>query len=215
MDGLSKIKEGLPKRGLALDIDETISATNIWWFEKMQKIFGNPESLTAQEMAAKYRYTQDVPYWQMKEVENWIEYHRHSNSVQKILPLIENSNEIVQKIDKIIPVTLYITSRPKEALSGTKEWLRNHNFPLVGIITEPKEVALSDQTKWKAKVLENFYPKIQGIIDDNPGLAKNLSRKYKGTLFLYDMAQSDISNIKVVPCPTWDDVLIKVREIFG
>ena len=30
-------------RGIALDIDETLSATNVAWFQKLVALFGNPE----------------------------------------------------------------------------------------------------------------------------------------------------------------------------
>ena len=46
MDKLSlvAILQAENKCGLALDIDETLSATNVYWFTKLQELFGNPES---------------------------------------------------------------------------------------------------------------------------------------------------------------------------
>ncbi|PIN75466.1 hypothetical protein COV17_03845 [Candidatus Woesearchaeota archaeon CG10_big_fil_rev_8_21_14_0_10_36_11] len=60
------------RRGLALDIDDTLSDTNKFWFTNLQRLFGNPEKLTPQEMIQKYRYIQEVPYWQNSEVRMWI-----------------------------------------------------------------------------------------------------------------------------------------------
>ena len=42
--------------GLGVDIDETLSWTVGYWMEEMQKLFGNPESLSVRDMVAKYRY---------------------------------------------------------------------------------------------------------------------------------------------------------------
>lgn len=47
-------KEGI--NGISLDIDETLSWTNGCWFKKMQRLFGNPEGLSVNELVSKYRY---------------------------------------------------------------------------------------------------------------------------------------------------------------
>lgn len=36
--------------GLALDIDETLSFTLGTWISEMQRLFGNPENLTAKDL---------------------------------------------------------------------------------------------------------------------------------------------------------------------
>lgn len=46
------------RKGIALDIDETLSWTIGYWVEKMQELFGNPENLTVRQLIEKYRYTQ-------------------------------------------------------------------------------------------------------------------------------------------------------------
>ena len=68
--------------------------------------------------------------------------------------------------------------------------------------------------KWKAKVLEYLYPEVLGIVDDNPNLVKNLSKSYKGTIFLYDHTETERKDIKVVPCRYWNQVLIEVKKQF-
>ena len=104
----SKIDLSAISLGLAVDIDETLSWTIGYWVEQMQKEFGNPENLTVTELVKKYRYTQNVPYWQSKEALDWMEYHRNSNEVQEKLPLIEGSPVILNKISKIIHYLDYI-----------------------------------------------------------------------------------------------------------
>src|SRR3712207_157728 len=97
------------KMGLALDIDETLCKTNAYWIEQMQALFGNPECLSVQEIIDKYRYTQSVPYWQIEAAIKWMEEQRVSNEVQENLPLIENANHIVNKINEVVPILAYIT----------------------------------------------------------------------------------------------------------
>jgi NADH:ubiquinone oxidoreductase subunit D len=61
------------KRGLAVDIDETLSNTIAYWLEKLQKKFSNPDNLIVKEMVEKYRYTQNIPYYQNSKVLEWID----------------------------------------------------------------------------------------------------------------------------------------------
>ena len=108
------------KHGLALDIDETLSASNIFWFESLSRLFGNPENLFPLEIAEKYRYTDHVPYWQSDEAIAWLDSARKSNEIHVNMPLIENAHNIVQKINEIIPIVAYTTARPHAVIEGTK-----------------------------------------------------------------------------------------------
>lgn len=199
-------------RGLALDIDETLSWTVGFWVEKLQQIFGNPENLSVKELVFKYRYTQNVPYWQTEEALKWMKDHRHSDEIQGMLPLIENSNTIVQKINEIIPIVFYVTTRPETVIGGTQKWLKKHNFPDVKIIAKPLNVDTKDGNKWKARVLEELYPEIVGIIDDNPSLVDHLSKDYKGSIYLYDNIDHIRKDINIIPCKTWEDIFTKVQS---
>ncbi len=199
-------------QGLALDIDETLSKTNIFWIESLSELFGNPENLTPKELAAKYRYTQNVPYWQSQEALDWMESARNSNNFQEQIPLIEDAHHTVQKINTIIPIIAYLTARPISVADGTQRWLDRHGFPKAQLITRPNEVPSSDGNLWKAKVLQDMYPDVIGIVDDNSLLVDNLSSDYKGVVFLYDNIQHQRKDIKVIPCEHWDDVYTAVLE---
>lgn len=217
MSSIEDIKTNLTAKkiqGIALDIDETLSWTIGYWVENMQKKFGNPENLTIKELIEKYRYSQNVPYWQTETAMKWMEKHRNSNEIQEVLPLIENANIIVQKINKIIPVVAYITTRPTSVIDGTKKWLKKHEFPDVEIIARPLNIHLSDGNKWKADVLEKLYPQIMGIIDDNPEVVNHLSGYYEGTVLLYDSKQSPRNDIRIIPCSNWEIVLKKIQSTF-
>lgn len=212
---LTKIKksfEGKGISGLSLDIDEVLSWTARLWMEEMLEEFGNPENLSIKEMIAKYRYAQHVPYWQTEEAVKWMKEKRDCNEFQQKISLVEDSNHIAQKIDKIIPVVAYITVRPQSVVDGTKKWLDKHGFPDVEIIARPPEVRHADGNKWKAQVLEFFYPQVSGIIDDNPVLIDFLPAGYRGRVYLYGNKECARNDIDVVPCETWDNVLKAVRE---
>src|SRR3989339_251105 len=156
----------IKKQGLAVDIDETLSWTVGHWVEQMQNKFGNPENLSVKELIEKYRYTINVPYWQSDEAMKWIDSQISSNEVQENLPLIEESNIYLDKINQIIPVSAYITVRPQSIIKGTKRWLDKHNFPDAPIICRPTDIIFENGNKWKAEILNELYPKIKGIIDD-------------------------------------------------
>lgn len=51
------------KYGLALDIDETLSATCVARMNSLSGRFGNLENLNAQELLEKYKDMKNVLYW--------------------------------------------------------------------------------------------------------------------------------------------------------
>lgn len=198
--------------GLALDIDETLSFTIGHMVEKLMEGLGNPENLTIEEIVKKYKHTDKISYWQGEKAEEILENIRNSNEIQGNLPLIDNSGDTVDKINKIIPIMAYITVRPKIILKGTKLWLQKNNFPEASVITKPNKILRKDGNEWKAKVLEYLYPEILGIVDDNPDLAKYLSKNYKGTVFLYNNTEILNKNIRVISCKDWNTVLQNIEK---
>jgi predicted AAA+ superfamily ATPase len=183
-------------------------------FGVLMKQFGNPENLTLEEIIEKYKHSDKVPYWQGKECDLLIDKILTDEKIQKDLPLIKNANSLVNKVDKIIPVVSYITIRPRAIFEITKQWLNKNNFPKAPVILKPRNIDRKIGTKWKAKVLEYLYPEVVGIVDDNPSLVKNLSKSYKGTVFLYDHSETERKDIKVVPCKDWNQVLKMVKKNF-
>lgn len=197
------------KSGIAVDIDETLSGTAEYWFRQMAKLFGNPEKLSVKKLITKYRYTYNVPYWQTGGALAWLEQQRHSNDLQKILPLIKNSNHYLNKINKILPIAVYLTTRPDTIVRGTKFWLDKHNFPKAPIIAKPLSWK-ENSNLWKAKTLTKLYPQIIGIIDDNPELVDYLSVNYKGTIFLYDNKSKKRPPLKIICAKTWPILYKKI-----
>jgi 5'(3')-deoxyribonucleotidase len=201
------------KKGLAVDIDETLSWTIGYWITELQRMFGNPENLTVKEMIEKYRYTQNIPYYQKSEILEWIDQKINSNETQESLPLIEGSSAYLKKINKIIPIVSYITIRPERVKEGTKNWLSKHNFPLAPVICRPNELVNSNGHKWKAEVLKKLYPQVLGIIDDNAKLLEFLSPNYQGTVFLYDH-HDNLNFPFAIACQNWLDVYQEVKKFY-
>lgn len=203
-------------RWIALDIDETLSWT-IWYrVEEMQKKFGNPENLSVEEMAQKYRYTQNVPYRQSEEALKRVDEQIYSNETQTRIPPIQSAQEFVMKIHAIVPITAYITIRPLEVLEWTQKWLSLHGFPEAPIIMRPKDVKKEDGGSWKAKILHQAYPQILGIIDDNDSILSHLNSTYTWTVFLYDHDSSDKESTftNFVCCKSWELVYKEIKERF-
>lgn len=202
------------KKGLAVDIDETLSWTAGYLMERMQEKFGNPENLSVEEMLKKYKYTQNVPYWQSPEALEWKKERIHSNELQEELPLIKDANVYLNKVNEIIPISVYITIRPDVILSGTQKWLDKHNFPKAQIICKPPNVEHKDGNKWKAGILNELYPNVVGIIDDNDQLLEFIGEEYKGVIFLYNHSVTK-SNPKIIPCKKWENVYEEVKKYSG
>lgn len=208
-DKLPKIE----KQGLAVDIDETLSNTIEHLIRELQERFGNPENLSTKEIIEKYRYTQNVPYWQSTNALTWIDKEIHSNELQERLPLIKDADLYLDKINKIIPISAYITARPIKVLAGTQKWLNMHKLPKAPIICKPMDIAYENANKWKGEILEKLYPDILGMIDDNAKILDCLNKKYKGIIFLYD--HNTISSKKnVVPCKNWLTTYSKIKNHF-
>ena len=196
--------------GLAVDVDDTLSDTLGYTISCIQKQFGNPENLSTEQIAKKYQYLSNVPYWRTPEIKNWLIEQSQSNEFQESMPVLKDADLKLRQIHKIVPIVLYITSRAHAVASGTTRWLRHHGFPEAKLMTgnNPPNGYL-----WKAEIIEKEFPRITGWIDDLPGMAEYLTPKYKGVLFLYNNQTAPRNDIKVIPCPTWDDVIANLPEL--
>ena len=62
----SSSKTLLTPVGFALDIDETLSATNLAWFQRLIKLFGNDPinaNRSERSIMEEYHLAQNVPWW--------------------------------------------------------------------------------------------------------------------------------------------------------
>lgn len=203
-------------RGIALDIDDTLSATVVCWMKELQKEFGNPEGLTAEEMISKYRYTHFVPYWDYNKMQAWIDEKNIAGGIcYQEFTLIEDSHHYVSKIDKILPISCYITARPENCIENTRIWLDKHGFPQKPILAKPTHLNYEESHNWKADTLVSLYPTVTGLVDDNVSIINQLPADYAGTIFLYshDALEKEYP-FTIVPCKTWESVYINIKHLY-
>jgi hypothetical protein len=217
---ITEFKEKLSQeniRGLALDIDETLSDSNTHWFEHMYKFHAPDGFASAEDVVRKFRFVENVPQWQTKDAIRYVEDTINSNEFNEAIPLLTGADKSVRDINKIIPIVAYITARPDSVREGTKRWLDKHNFPEAELITRPGVFDLKDfnlqKNVWKAGVLRDLYPEVLGIVDDNPLLVHELQKlEYEGFLYLYGGEAEEFTNQKnIFVCRTWPDVIRCIR----
>jgi 5'(3')-deoxyribonucleotidase len=196
---------------LAIDIDDTLSDTTEYFAQLLNERFGNPENVTPKEIIKKYKIIPNVPYWQTAEILAWREEQSFSNEAQKALPPIAGSVEAVQKLFKHFDI-LYISSRPSVVVKGTSEWLQEQGFPsgeLVLRTTYDKQ----NGNAWKADIIEQKWPQVVGVVDDNPEIIWFFSRHYKGVIYLFGVsARSEMKDRNVRLCARWEDVLHEINK---
>jgi hypothetical protein len=175
------------QRGLALDIDDTLSYTDYYWFEQMRLRFSNPEKLSHKRLIEKYKRISNVPYWQTEKAGKFMGKLFYSNKFQAAITPVRKASTAINKINKKTPIVAYITARPVAVYGGTKKWLIKNRFPDAPIVLLPKSLMQRKRHAWKARLLKFLYPEVLGIIDDHPSLKRELKPlRYKGALLLYN-----------------------------
>jgi hypothetical protein len=207
-----------PQLGLfpALDLhsfDDTLADTRQYYFEKLYKQFGTVDNLSLEELIKKYEYTERVPAWQTPEVLVWIQEDSQLNQTQQDMPAVTGAVEAVNKINTVLPVRIYITSRPSVVVEGTKRWLAQQGFPEAEVVTRSLSQVKIHGNAWKAQILKERYPSIIGIVDDNPEIVDALGPDYAGNVYLYGPSVQQVTpGSRVFVCPTWDDVVKTITQ---
>ncbi len=202
--------QSVGKKGLALDIDETLSITRDSYFAALMEQIANPENLTVAELVKKYMYSWNVPYWNTAEAEALrasliVNEDHHAN-----VALIHGADKAIQEIGKHVEIVAYITARPDVLRVVTEAWIAKHHLPKAPVILKPDYA--TDNNAWKAAVLDFLYPEVNGIIDDNPGLPARLPVDYLGTIYVYENAYTEETSLDVVNCPDWESVISQVKK---
>jgi len=195
------------QRGLVLDIDETLSATNMAWFQRLEEQFGNPEGIPLHELAKKYHLAQNVPFWQGEAALAWMQRQRDSPEAQDNLPLVLGAVEGVLALLQAVPVVGYCTVRPSAVNANTIAWLRETGFPARPVVAKPPDVPFADGNKWKAAALHKLWPEVTGIVDDNPKVPVFAGASYPGVILLFSHSECGPGYEHAVPCPTWTAVV--------
>ena len=209
----AELKESLKvskRQGLALDIDETLSATNVKWFDRCIEQFGNPEGLSVDKLIDKYHLAQNNPAWQSKEAQEWMHGQRTAPEAQDDLPVIFGAVEGVKELQQVTNVVAYLTVRPESVSENTKRWLREKGFPDLPVVAKPKEVPFELGNQWKAYTLHALWPEVTGIVDDNPKVPMYVGPNYKGTIYFF--GHDTTTYPWAIPCKTWTKVVETVRN---
>ncbi len=199
------------RRGLVVDLDETIAWAIHYMAGELAKLFGNPLKLSVDQLRERI-IAHDIPFWDLEEVRKWGMHALESPEITEEYPIIEGSDKAIERIGHVIPVVGYLTLRQTSVRDATKRWLKKHGFPDEPVITRPNSLKLEEGMKWKAETLAYLYPQVIGSIDDTLDIFSHLPSSYKGTIFLYGQTDYPESDLNVIPCKTWDDVYERVVE---
>jgi len=183
-----------PVLGLALDIDETLSQTNLAWFQRLIQLFGNDPrdpARSERSIMAEFHLAQDVPWWRDNTAAMaWMDAQRTSPEAQMGLPVIGGAVEGVRILLELgqrerLDIVCYLTVRPASVIEPyTIKWLNENGFPPRPVVAKPDEPAVpfSKGNEWKAGCLRLLYGVgVHGIVDDNPKLPRCMK---EGRIFL-------------------------------
>lgn len=205
-------------RGVAVDIDDTLSATNLQWARQLLFTLGNPEALTPEQIISKYEYVRNVPYWPKERIEHFVQECFADETSLLGYPVLEGALPGIYEVQEVTPLLAYVTTRPDSMVDVTKAWLKRSSFPDADVVCLPHADLLQwsgikSAMEWKAMLLEYLYPHISGIIDDNEEFIHHLSPSYRGSVCL--LHRSPLiplrTDLALYSCPTWHDVADAIR----
>lgn len=214
----TELKASLAKsgrRGLVLDIDETLSATNVAWFERLEQLFGNPTGLPLEQLIQDYHLAQNVPFWQSEEALAWMQSQRDDPRAQDGLPLIPGAVEGVYSLADVTNVVGYCTVRPETVSANTIAWLRENGLPDLPVVSKPSSVPFAEGNNWKANALKEMWPEVTGIVDDNPKVPILATKLYPGKIFLFGHTSCPAGAEHALSCATWAAVVDRARSAWA
>jgi hypothetical protein len=80
------------------------------------------------------------------------------------------------------------------------------------VVAKPDNVPFEDGNKWKGAVLNELWPEVIGIVDDNPKVPTFAGPEYKGTIYLLGRDRTEPQYEWAIPCKTWPDVVQTIRQ---
>lgn len=210
---MTEIDLFIPQKGFALDIDDTLAMSAHFYFHAMLERYGSPESLSAVELWRKYRYLENVEYWQEDEMTEWLYAQFWDHQKVESIPLIEDAHHTLQKIEQIVPISCYLTLRREKIRPPTESWIKKHGFPDRPVVMHDNETPYEKGHAWKAEFLVKNYPTVLGLIDDNASVIQHLPPEYPGFIFLYDYPEyPHDTGLNIIPCATWDMVYEEIKK---
>ena len=201
--------------GFVLDIDETLAATNVAWFDRCARLFGNPDGLSVLALIDKYHLAQHNPAWQTNEAQSWMQEQRQEPEAQDNLPLIPGALEGVQELWNWNPSLFvgYLTVRPEKVTANTIQWLQENGFPDLPVVAKPNEIPFEQGNQWKAQALHDLFPYVTGIVDDNPKVPTFAGAEYNGQILLFGRDKVEEAYHWAIPCKTWPVVVKTMKNM--
>jgi hypothetical protein len=195
-------------QGVAVDIDDTLAATNARWAEVLIKRFGSPEGLDSEGVIRKYKYVRNVPYWLAS---SYVDAFMENADELLALPAVSGAREALLRLNGI--VSCYITTRSESMSRATTEWLRRHDFPSSHVLSMPVPARAErlHPLVWKAGLLEYLFPRVRGVIDDDAEMINALGQSYGGILYLLG-GSPETSLPGVISCSGWEEVLEAIQK---
>ncbi|MBI2176493.1 hypothetical protein HYU40_04090 [Candidatus Woesearchaeota archaeon] len=209
--------EATSLRGVGVDVDDTISATNLHWARQLIGVFGNPEGLRPEEIILKYGYVRKVPYWPKDDIERFVQECFAKKEPLLDYPVLDGALDGICAVKEVVPIAMYVSTRPDLVTGVTKLWLKRNAFPDAEVVCSPRTELLQsanirDAGQWKAMLLEYLYPSVVGIIDDSEDIIRQLLPSYKGSVFfLSKQPLQSTSGLELYNCPTWHDIPSAIR----
>ena len=204
--------------GLILDIDDTLADTFSHFVHKINTRWGNAKNLTDKEIVQKYHIMPAIPFWQTAEILEWLEEQAFSNSAQEKIETIDGAVVAVEKIQKIIPVVGYVTSRLENVREGTVKWLKKNQFPDAPLYMRDGEFDNENGNAWKADVMKEYFSADSVIIDDNSEVIQFLDPSFIGTFVLFgenadNFQKTQQQKFILENCKDWKGVMSRVAVL--
>ncbi|HET6373131.1 MAG TPA: hypothetical protein VFG76_07480 [Candidatus Polarisedimenticolia bacterium] len=189
---------------LAIDIDDTLTPTNLHLASLLYGEHGAPSGMTPESIVAEYRHVGLVPFWPAGDyVDSFL---ADDDALSHLSPMPDAQAAMRRLAHRVI---CYITGRPRSVARTTSRWLEAHGFPRRHVICCPDPRA-TNPLRWKVSTLQRLYPHVTAIVDDHLDLPDKLGSDYPGVVFGLGHDRSGYPC--AVACPSWADV---VREVLA
>lgn len=200
-------------RGIALDIDDTLSITDLSWYGAVHARLGGFEGLTVRDIMTSHPRLDAVPSWDRESIFPIFEELMHSADFHHRLPLITGADDAVRELARWVPVVAYVSARPETIHDATRAWLERHGFPDAPLVLRPADTPIQSKNSWKAEVLHALYPRVTGIVDDQVSLFDQLKGMgYRGRHYLYDNGHTTQDFSGYDAARSWDDLVAAIKR---
>lgn len=203
-------------KGIALDIDDTLSATAQTIYTKFHWTIKEASSEFDEIFRSHHRlneyYSSDPQF--IERIEQEV---NDANFFTDIQPY-EGAYEAIQELHQQQLLSCYLTARPSLTQEVTQDRLVKHSFPSLPLFTKPNHLSNEEQFIRKAHELSKGYKYwIEGIVDDQIDLLTQMQNNfpdYPGIIHLilhpeqaHHIDTSHITSIQYTLSYSWEEVL--------